>query len=279
MIEEFNDLPPLERMRAENEYMRLKLMAERGAQIHLSEGDSPALTAEHNRFLRTVLAFEEENGQFYTVPFGQVYAIQSEFCPEQDVPDDMMEAAWGKMEAWLLKMGVVVVAKSPRVRPADLYRFVREELVELPILTPTPSGTLMCFFYDDFHPDPEHQACCFAVHAGIVPILAGTTFPPPERFYEPALELSGKRCGSAAEFEQRVQAFRELFDDIAPQTLRAFAADVQETEASFRGDLDATAHTRTETISLRTGWEVKLLRQHPQDQWMIRSVNFDGWTI
>ena len=50
MIEEFKDLPPLERMRAENEYMRLKLMAERGAQIHLSEGGGPAQTFEHNRF-------------------------------------------------------------------------------------------------------------------------------------------------------------------------------------------------------------------------------------
>ena len=279
MIEEFKDLPPLERMRAENEYMRLKLMAERGAQIHLSEGGGPAQTFEHNRFLRSVLAFEERTEGAKMIPLGKLYPVKTEFCPADDVPDNLMEQAWRNMESWLLKKAVIVAAKSPRVRPADLYRFVYEELVDLPVLSPPPKGMLLCFFYDDFHPDPLHEACCFAVHTGVVPVLTGTRFPPGAAFCEEFFELSGKRCASAAEFEQRVQAFRELFDHITPQQLRAFSADVQETEAGIGGDLEAIGHTGADTIPLRTNWQIKLLRQHPDDPWMIRSINFDEWVI
>ena len=191
MIEEFKDLPPLERMRAENEYMRLKLMAERGASIHLSDAGGPAETYEHNRFLRSVLAFEERSAGSRMQPLGKVHPLKDKFCQPDDVPGNMMEQAWANMDAWLMKVGVIVVAKSPRVQPADLYRFVYEELVELPILDPPPAGMLLCFFYDDFHPDPEHEACCFAVHTGIVPVLTGTKFPPRHAFCEELFELSG----------------------------------------------------------------------------------------
>jgi hypothetical protein len=148
--ERFSD-DPRENLRIENEILRLKLQVQFGGiSSAVSDDISPE---EENRFLRHVLAFEE---QYANAALKKVYEMIG--CPAFEKADALDDLAISRELERIERLMAQNNIELNFLKPRDdrfKYRFITEEMFEYEIEDIKVPGMINCFTYEEFHPEQK----------------------------------------------------------------------------------------------------------------------------
>lgn len=147
--EKFSD-DPEENLRMQNDFLKMKMMAESGAWFG-GEGGLPADI--ENQFLKNVMEFEKVNAEG---PSRTIYDLldKPDFEDEKDLDDEKFKAAFSRLNRLLEDHGVDVGFRRER-DDRFKYNFITKELFEHQTTFMPVKGMITGFLYEEFHPDHE----------------------------------------------------------------------------------------------------------------------------
>jgi hypothetical protein len=150
--EKFSD-DPLENMKIENEFLKLKLKAQYGDAFYIQSDE--ALTPEiENEVLKNMIAFEEnqQNAEYTTVfeAIGKpAYKLIDELKPDE--VSTALQEITDAMEQHGINLDI-----SDGPYPIDvIYKFITEELFSHEIEKESAFGNGWNFIYEEFHPNDK----------------------------------------------------------------------------------------------------------------------------
>jgi hypothetical protein len=136
----------------ENEFMKLKMMAEFGGNFVGSEDIPPDV---ENQFLKQIINFhkQHENSGLTTV---YQYIGEPEYNHVNDLSDKEVKTELKRLMKLMVKNGVSlsVLAQTP---DRDVYRFITEELFKHEIENVKLKGWVNQFIYEEFHPNADYD--------------------------------------------------------------------------------------------------------------------------
>lgn len=157
MSHDFSGLSKEEQLRAENDFLKMKLMLQHGAEF--DERERHELPPElENEFLNHVADFEKQYAEAKRIRLVEKLGQPTQFLPAERIPDDEIDISWQKLSTFLNQNGFELSACSPRVSSRELYRFTLEELFEEEVDDINIPGMISGFIYDEFHPDPVYES-------------------------------------------------------------------------------------------------------------------------
>lgn len=141
---------PEENLRMENEFLRLKLQAELGAQSHTSGDLNPAL---ENEFLKHIMAFEQNYANAARTKIFDKLG-QPQFMPESQLNDEQIETELVKVNE-LLALKNIAVDFIGDYNARTQYAFITGELFDKETDDFNVPGMITHYTYEEFH--PNHQ--------------------------------------------------------------------------------------------------------------------------
>ncbi len=153
---EYGNLKGNEKLRAENQFLKMKLALERGmVTFNVEQADlSPNI---ENMFLKKIIEFEKQFDQRKTIRLYDKIGRPQQFPEAALMSDDSIGDAYFKLQEYLAANGVHFSVYNPRITIRELYRFVTEELFELETEDINIPGMIVGYVYDDFYPDPVFE--------------------------------------------------------------------------------------------------------------------------
>jgi len=104
-MESFDHLAEEDRLKAENEFLKMKLMLEHGAKFGGNENSE--LPAElENAFLNNMAAFEKQFEEHKTIKVFDKIGRPEHFKPVNEIPDSEIDKAWSELRDYLNEYGI-----------------------------------------------------------------------------------------------------------------------------------------------------------------------------
>ena len=140
---------PEENLRIENELLKLKLQAERGAFFSESRGSIPAETEA--AFLQHIEQFEAAYEQAKETTVYEF--IGKPDCKKAEAlePKDQQDALDGMLE--MLEEKNIILEVIGEYPPAVIYEFITGEFFRHTFMPISVPGFMHCFTYEEFHPN------------------------------------------------------------------------------------------------------------------------------
>lgn len=271
MQNQFMKQPDHEKLKEENDFLKMKLMLEKGAVFGGEEQLSPELEYE---FLHHVLEMEKrmENLKLVTI---RERMGNPDIRPVSEIPEAEIGEAWHEYSSLLARNGISVSACSPRISLRELYRFATEELPQLEMDEMSIPGMMTCFIYDEFYPDPIYECEVAATQLCIRLILSGSRLQYDFNFAE-ELELNGTSGLSFEAFAERINRFKELFSDVNIVEVKTTVCEPAETSARVEGTYIMDALVENEWIRIQGDWKVGLVVRPEIGFWVAQKVEMKG---
>lgn len=186
-----------EELNAENELMKLKMMAEFGGNF-MGNGDIPPRM--ENQFLKQIISFHKlhDSSKVTTV---YKFIGEPEYNHVHDLTDKEMAKELKRLIKLMEKNGVAlsVLAETPK---REIYRFITEELFKHEIEDVRVKGWINQFIYEEFYPNADYD-----VRSAVL-FCIQTIFNKGSNFYDENFSEDMKdKIGLSLEVE-------ELFDNI-----------------------------------------------------------------
>lgn len=152
--EKFSD-DPEEQMRLQNDFLKMKMMAENGA---IFGGNSDELPPGiENEFLKNVMAFEAANSDPDAKPKTVREILGNPvFGEEQHLDDEKFEEECARLNQLLEDNSLAVGFIAPRPDRFK-YNFITKELFDAEVFFAPVKGMTTNFTYEEFHPDHEME--------------------------------------------------------------------------------------------------------------------------
>ena len=153
-----NDLPedekfsddPEENLRMQNDFLKMKMMAESGAVFGGGKDLPPEI---ENQFLNNILEFEKQHSASTQKKIKDILGNPT-FEPEEKLDDKTFEKAYKRLNDVLKKHSIQVDFSRERTDRFK-YTFITDELFEHDTPFFAVQGMTSYFSYEEFHPDHE----------------------------------------------------------------------------------------------------------------------------
>jgi hypothetical protein len=266
----------MERLRMENDFMKMKLMLEHGARFHSAKDGAGLDPAVEYAFLKQVLAFEEEFASGRRKTVFEKLGRPSDIRPVQALADGELGEALSEMHRRLNDQGIHISTLSPDVAPRELYRFMTEELMQVELCSADTPG-MHCFVYDEFHPDPRHQNERTAVDLCIRLVLQKRNLMHMFPAGRP-LRLNEHEKLGETEFRQKVHAFKSRYEDIVPVRIEATRTELRDDICRITGTHVTGLCLEGRCDRVKGDWQVGF-RLDSQGEWLVTDVRIGGIDI
>ena len=274
-MEDFNHLKGEEKLQAENEFIKMKLMLEKGASFETGEGEK--LPAEiENQFLQNIIEFDKQFDEHKTIRVFDKIGRPAHFKPAADIPVDKIDNAWKELSAYLSDYGISLDACSPNISTRELYRFTVEELFEHEMDDMNIPGMMHGFIYDEFHPDPVYDNTRAAKDECIRYILEKEPLEWTHHFRKENLHLNGHTSLTTDELKTIVNRFKLAYDNLEVNEIEEKECIVDEKESRVKGIYEVAASAGNETYLLKGNWKVVFEKDDEHGYWYINNVQIEG---
>jgi hypothetical protein len=281
MSDEFSHLDEQEQLQTENDFIKMKLMLERGAEFGPAnpEGLNPEL---ENVFLKNVMAFESQFDEHKTIKVFDKIGRPGHFKPANEMSEIEIDKAWDELHHYLNQYGIDLGVCSPNIPRRELYRFTIEELFEYETDDINLPGWTTNFIYDEFHPDPVYE-CGRAVKDDLFTALFRTD-PIDDYFYclhDKNIQLNGKVYSTRQEINAAFNNFKSFFSQISLQEViidHCKVKDNAETIVSGNYKAAAIAMADHKEASFEGKFTIELSPDN-LDYWSIRSIEIERITF
>ena len=269
-----DSLEPLsedEKLKAENDFLKMKMMLERGTEFEkTAEGEELPADIENN-FLRNIMEFEKQFDQHKTATVFDKIGKPKHFKPVEEINDEDITEAWAQLNGYMQQHGVELSAISPKITVRELYRFTTEELFEHETDDIDMPGMISGFIYDEFYPDYEYDNTRYAVDDCISLILKKQTVD-----YFPHLAkkvtLNGHENLSEESFKAIINRFKNAYDNILLQLIEASSCTIEEITCTVKGNYVAHATIDHDKVELKDEWKVIFKFDDDLGYWEIVTV-------
>ena len=248
MPDNFSSLNEEEKLKDENEFLKMKLMLERGASFSIgNDTDLPA--GVENEFLNYIEEFEKQFEQHKTTTVFERIEKPREFKPVSEISDSEIEQAWKELSVYLNKYGISLDVCSPNISTRELYRFTTEELFNHEMSDIFIPGMMTNFIYDEFYPDPIYDNSRLVEQN-----LLHDIFRKENLFYEIHYSKDGfvfneLRYNDFKIYSEKINRVKSLFDQIELEECNIVDCTVNEKESRVTGNYKAIAKNgNSETI-------------------------------
>jgi hypothetical protein len=276
MASDFSHLNRDEQLRAENEFLKMKLMLEKGAQFGIT-GEMERLPAEiENKFLKHIIEFEEQAAQPVTATVFETLNKPTHFKPVQEIPEDQIDQAWKELSAYLQQHSVRLDVCSPNVSSRELYRFTMEEFFKLEMNLICLPGMMSCFIYDEFHPDPVYETSRMAEHD-----LLGDIFSANKLFCEISYDNNGfvfnnRFYQHRHEYFSLINQFKSFYDTIELDECNITECVVNEGVSEIKGHYAATAKVGLVVTVFAGHFNIRLCMDE-MGYWNFKNISIQGF--
>ncbi len=274
-MEDFNDLQGDEKLRAENEFMKMKMMLEKGASFVM--GDATELPVEtENEFLKNVIEFEKQFEAHKTIKVFDKIGRPTHFKPAAEIPDEEIDKAWEDLSDYLDNSGIHLDTFSPNISTRELYRFTLEELFVYEVDDMDIPGMILGFIYDEFHPDLVYNNSRMVEWN-----LFHDIFRKDDLFYEidydgEGFVFNGKLYETRAAFIEIVNRFKSLFEEIELIEFDVSDCQVNKTDCQVKGNYKAIAKTTSDQSVFKGAFKVELI-VNPMEYWYFKKIQIEGF--
>lgn len=278
MEDDYKNLNDEEKLKAENEFLKMKLMLEQGA--HFGADGETKLPAElENEFLKNVMTFEKQFEERKTIKLFDKIGQPQQFKPVNKIPESEIDKAWNDLSNYLSEHGINLDVCSPNISARELYRFIIEELFEHEMDDMNLPGWSTNFIYDEFHPDPVYESEK-AVKEELFPALFKVK-PVDDYFhclYDKDILLNGKLYATSVEVKAAFNRFKSFFKKIKLKELIVERCEVINAEKTIvRGNYKAVASAIDDGDKLIfEGLFSVELNPDELGYWSIRGLQMDG---
>lgn len=275
MSEKVNQQNEEERLRAENDFIKMKLMLEREASFG-SGGELPIPPELENIFLKNIVEFEKQFETRKKIKVFDKMGQPAQFVPSSEIPDDSIDAAWKQLKEFMRKHGVGLTACSPKVTSRELYRFATEELFKYEMDDINVQGVINEFIYDEFYPDPVYDNTRHAIQDCMEEIFDTE---PIEFFYcfnRDNLRLNQYESLSIEEFKEKVNAFKKEYQELNIKDITSTRCMLEGDNCFVEGEYIVKALSGMGKQFLAGNWEVEFVFNKDYTCWDIAGVKIEG---
>lgn len=277
MSDNFSHLNEEERLKAENDFLKMKLMLEHGAKFSESEPSQPPLPPQmENDFLNYVMAFEEQSKHPKYIKVFDRIERPGFFKPVAEIPDAQIVAEWEKLQDYLYRYHITLDVCSPNISIKELYRFTTEELFDHEMNDINVPGMITNFIYDEFHPDPVYDNGRMAKEDCVKQILNKYPLDWTAFYYEENLRLNNHYPLTIEQFKQLVERYKSCYLQLEVTAIDCTSCTVQGANSEATGTYSINASTNVETITISGNWNVMMKSDDHPGYWYISGVNIGG---
>ena len=273
MPNEFDQLGEQERLKAENDFLKMKLMLEHGAIMSASDGDIP--DEIENEFLNNIIAFEKEFEKRKTVRIFDAIGCPIHFRPVAEISDNDIEEAWNQLRQCLNEHGIDLGACSPNITTRELYRFTVEELFDHEMDEINAPGWLTQFIYDEFHPDHVYDNSRLVQLAVLGEIFTNGDLVS-EVQYNKEFRFNNELFTEFKLFNDRIALFKSLYYDIDLSESTVDSCVVDSDRCVVTGSYAATAKMDRHDDIYTGNFRVELSTPDMY-YWFIDAINIEGF--
>jgi hypothetical protein len=276
MPEEFDHLNEDEKLKAENEFLKMKLMLEKGASFGSMETESELPPQIENQFLNYITEFEKQSENPRSIRLFDKIERPAHFKPVAEIQNEEMDAAWKELSGYLNKYQISLDVCSPNISTRELYRFTTEELFEQEMDDMSIPGMTHGFIYDEFHPDPVYDNTKAATEDCINYILEKRPIEWTPHFNKENLRLNQHHPLTIDQFKNIVNQFKFAYDELEINEITGPYCVVNMKDSLVSGTYKITATVAKETVTLSGQWKVLFERDEELSYWYITEVNIEG---
>lgn len=263
-----------EKLENENDFMKMKLMLERGA--HFSSENEELDPLVENMFLKNVIEFEKQCEEQKTIVVFDKIGRPEHFKPAEQIPDEEISKAWEQLSEYLLDHGVSLGACSPNVSERELYRFTIEELFQCEMDDIDVPGLIHGFIYDEFHPDYVYDNGRMATEDCIGVILRKEPMEWTIPFRSKDLRINDHYPLTVEEMKFLVNRFKSVYDEIELEELTQANSVIEEKKGLVEGAYVIKTRNGSEISSLSGAWKVIVEMNEEMEYWRIIEVHIEN---
>ena len=276
MNENFESSKEEENLKNENEFLKMKLMLEQGAQFGTMQTDSELPAGIENQFLRNVMEFEKQFEEQKTIKVFDKIERPNHFKPVNEIPGDEIENAWNNLDEYLRKYSIELSVCSPNISDRELYRFTTEELFNHEMNDMNVPGMMSCFTYDEFYPDYKYDNTRHAVEDCIEVILKKKHFDWMPLLKKENLRINDHYPVSEKEYINLINRFKDAYEDIQLQEMNDPVCTIEGNSCYVKGNYDVTLTFSSEEIFINGEWMVEYEFDEDFGFWEIANVQVEG---
>jgi len=278
MMDESKHLSRDERLDAENQFLKLKLMAEYGGQFYSVDSDTNIPNEIENQFLNNVIEFEKQFSAGRTITVFEKIGSPGHFKSVSEIPDDEMDQAWEDLSEHMCRHGVDLSACSPRVTAGELYRFATEELFKHETDDISIPGMVTGFIYDEFYPDVEYDNTRTAIHECLQRVFCKL---PIEwmHYFSKEVRFNDNFPITREALKEKINRFKETWDEIELEEVNASSAKLSHSLCVVQGAYSAVLSVQSIQTVCKGNWEVQFILDEQFDDWSIKNVLIEGLAI
>ena len=257
-MKSFDRLAEEDRLKAENEFLKMKLMLEHGAAFDSNENNG--LPAElENLFLNNVATFEKQFADHKTIKIFDKIGRPGHFKPANEIPESEITKAWNELHDYLNEYGLDLNVCSPNISSRELYRFTIEELFEEETDDMDLPGWTTNFIYDEFHPDPVYDNSRMVENDLFREIFRKEEMFSEYSFVKKEILFNGKSYKNYQALKTMISLFQSAFDEITLEECTITSCEVEETISIVKGKYRANAKTGNDEMFFEGNFSVELL--------------------
>jgi len=278
MMEESKHLSADERLNAENQFLKLKLLAEHGGQFYSVDDNKEIPTELENQFLANVIEFERQFSSGRTVTVFEKIGSPQHFKNVSEIADEEIDQAWENLYKHMTAYGVELSACSPKATPRELYRFTTEELFTHETDDISIPGMVTGFIYDEFHPDPEHDNARTARYDCMQAIFRNEPLEWMPLFSK-EVRFNDHCALTTDELKDKINRFKDVCDEIELDELNVDSSKLTDCSCVVRGTYSARLTVQNQTTICKGKWEVLFVLDEKFDDWSMKNIQIEGLLI
>jgi hypothetical protein len=276
MHPEFEHLSEDDRLKAENEFLKMKMMLEQGAFFGGIDNQMALPPQIENQFLRNIMAFETQIANPTYIKVFDKIGRPTHFKPVADILAWEMEKEWETLLEYLDGYGIHLSACSPNITSEELYRFTIEELFEHEMEDIRIPGYTTEFIYDEFHPDPVYENTRLAVQDCIGLLLEKAPLKWTYYFKENQLRLNQHYPLTMEELKKLVGLYKEAYETIEINDLFDQNCEITDNHCVVTGNYSLEVGTQSEKYSFSGNWIVHFEKEEESGDWLIAAIEIEG---
>jgi hypothetical protein len=265
-----------ENLKMENDFLKMKLMLEQGAQFgsinNVNENIAPEI---ENQFLRNIMEFEKQFAEHKLIKVFDKIGKPTQFKPVSQIHDVDIDNAWHELDKYLNSYNIDLAVCSPNISNKELYRFTVEELFDYEIDDMDMPGMVTCFTYDQFYPDHVYENTRIAIEECVSYILRKQPMEWTEHFRKENIQLNQHSSLSEEELKIIVNMFKQAYDELEIKEITGNECVVAEKESRVNGTYSVLASSGVDSCMLAGNWKV-VFEKDDLGYWNIINVQIEG---
>ena len=265
-----------ENLKLENDFLKMKLMLEQGAQFGGIESAGECPAEIENQFLRNIIEFEKQFAVQKKIKVFERIGKPVHFRPVNDIAADEIDDAWKELAEYLCRFSIDLTVCSPNISVKELYRFTVEELFQYEMDDMNIPGMMHCFTYDEFHPDHEYENTRVALDKCMRQIFSKKKFEEMCHFKSTDLRLNDRFPLTEDEFKILVNRFHEAYEDIELDDISDYYFCIDDKSCKVKGSYSMIGKLSADETILKGNWLVEFKPDEECYYWYITNVQIEG---